>query len=222
MIFGKIEYLNLLPFHLFLKRHLRHSAEKMAWQKRGSVPAAINRAFRARRVDAAVISSVRSGGCRCTDFGIVAEGEVWSVLLLPGEGAPDAESDTSNALAEVLGLQGRVLIGDKALRYRLENPEAGIDLAQAWREREGLPFVFARLCATPRHIGRLERLTTRFFAHPPKIPHRILVKEARKRGIGADALRDYLKKIHYRLGWREKRALKRFLTLVGNGRQRLS
>jgi chorismate dehydratase len=213
MIFGKIEYLNLLPFHVFLKRHLRHSAEKKAWLKRGSVPADINRAFRARRIDAAVISSIRSRGCRCSDFGIVADGEVQSVLLLPGPARSDRESDTSNALARVLGLEGEVLIGDKALRFFLEHPGEGIDLAAAWKAREGLPFVFARLCAHPRHIRRIERLSRLFFSRPVRIPHRILVEEAKKRGIPVSRLREYLGKIHYRLGWREKRALQRFLRL---------
>jgi len=214
MVFGKIEYLNLLPFHLFLKRYLRHSIEKKAWQKRGSVPAEINRAFRARRIDAAVISSIKSRGCRCTDFGIVADGEVQSVLLLPGASRQDRESDTSNMLAKVLGLEGEVIIGDKALRFYLERPGEGIDLAAAWKAREGLPFVFARLCAHPRHIRRLDRITKAFFARPQKIPHRILLQQAERRGIGVDPLKTYLEKIHYRMGWREKRALKRFLRLA--------
>jgi len=211
MIFGKIEYLNLLPFHLFLKRYLRSGVEKKAWLKRGSVPSRINRAFRSGRIDAAVISSVKSRGCRCSDFGIAADGEVQSVLLLPGEGRADRESDTSNALAKVLGLEGEVLIGDKALRYQLDHPGEGVDLAAAWKAKEGLPFVFARLCAHPRHIRRIRRLTRLFFAKPTKIPYRILKEEARKRGITPAQLQSYLEKIHYRLGWREKRALKRFL-----------
>jgi len=211
MIFGKIEYLNLLPFHLFLKRYLRNSVEKKAWLKRGSVPSDINRAFRARRIDAAVISSVKSRGCRCSDFGIAADGEVQSVLLLPGAPRRDRESDTSNALAKVLGVEGEVIIGDKALRYRIEHPGAALDLAALWKEREGLPFVFARLCAHPRHIGRIRRLTRLFFAKPTRIPYRVLRAEARKRGITPEQLQTYLERIHYRLGWREKRALKRFL-----------
>ena len=214
MIFGKIEYLNLLPFHIFLKRRLRSSAEKKAWLKRGSVPSAINRAFRSGRVDAAVISSVKSRGCDCVDFGIVADGAVQSVLLLPGRESADAESDTSNALAKVLGLRGEVVIGDKALVRYLRRPDGAVDLAEAWKAREGLPFVFARLCANPRHLGRVRNLAEEFFAHPPKIPYRILVREAHRRGITVPELKAYLQKIHYRIGWREKRALKRFLLLA--------
>ncbi|WP_353661697.1 MqnA/MqnD/SBP family protein [Hydrogenimonas sp. SS33] len=212
MIFGKIEYLNLLPFHIFLKKELRSSAEKMAWLKRGSVPSEINRAFHARRVDAAVISSIRSRGCRCVDFGIVADGEVQSVLLLPGAMHEDSASETSNALARVLGLRGKVIIGDRALQHHLRHPEGAIDLARAWKEREGLPFVFARLCAHPAHLARIEKLSRRFFAHPPRVPYRVLKKEAHRHGLSVRELREYLKKIHYRIGWREKKALKRFFS----------
>ena len=211
MIFGKIAYLNLLPFHMFLKRELRQSAEKKAWLLRGSVPSKINRDFEAGRIDAAVISSIKSRGRLCTDFGIVAEGEVMSVLLLPGGKKRDTDSDTSNALAAVLGLEGEVMIGDKALGYRLRHPDHGIDLAQAWKEQTGLPFVFARLCAHPRHIERVRRLAERFFAAPTKVPYAVLKKEAAAHGLTAHQLQRYLKKIHYRLGWREKRSLRLFM-----------
>lgn len=211
MIFGKIAYLNLLPFHMYLKRTLRHSTEKKAWLMRGAVPSQINRDFEAGRVDAAVISSVKSQGRLCADFGIVADGEVMSVLLLPGETKRDADSDTSNALASILGLEGEVMIGDKALRYRLEHPGEGIDLAQAWKEKTGLPFVFARLCAHPKHIKRIRRLSARFFIFPPKVPYSLLKKEAAAHGLTVSQLKHYLGKIHYRLGWREKRALRLFL-----------
>jgi chorismate dehydratase len=213
MIFGKIEYLNLLPFHIFLKRYLRHSSEKKAWQLRGSVPSQINRAFIAKRVDAAVISSIKSRRYHCSDFGIVADGEVQSVLLIPGDTQTDKESDTSNQLAKVLGLQGKIIIGDKALRFWLEHPDSAIDLATAWKAQEGLPFVFARLCAHPPHCQRIQKMTEAFFKAPPKIPYRILRDAAHKHGLTPRQLQNYLQHIYYKLGWREKRALYRFFTL---------
>jgi predicted solute-binding protein len=102
------------------------------------------------------------------------------------------------------------MIGDKALRYRLEHPDEGIDLAQAWKEKTGLPFVFARLCAHPKHIKRIRRLSARFFNSPPKVPYSLLKKEAAAHGLTVSQLKNYLDKIHYRLGWREKRALRLF------------
>ncbi len=214
MIFGKIEYLNLLPFHIFLKRRLRSSTEKSAWLKRGSHPAKVNREFMAGRVDAAVISSVKSRGCRCTDFAIIANGEVRSVLLLPGPKKNDTESDTSNMLAKVLGLEGEVIIGDKALRRYYQNPSEAIDLSLAWKEREGLPFVFARLCAHPPHFLRIEKLSRRFFVSRPKIPSYILKKAAAVHGVTPAEVKAYLELIYYKMGWREKIALERFLRLA--------
>ena len=213
MIFGKIEYLNLLPFHIFLKRYLRNSSEKKAWTLRGSVPSRINRIFEAKRVDAAVISSIKSRRYRCSDFGIVADGEVQSVLLIPGESKSDIESDTSNQLANVLQLKGRVLIGDKALRLWVKDPNGAIDLASAWKEKEGLPFVFARLCAHSPYETRIKKMTKIFFKSPPKVPYRILRNEAQKKGVTIKQLQNYLDKIYYRLNWREKKALKRFFML---------
>jgi len=58
MIFGKIEYLNLLPFHVFMKRFTRSSAAKMAMEYKKNVPAVINKKFKKRDVHAAFISSV--------------------------------------------------------------------------------------------------------------------------------------------------------------------
>ncbi len=214
MIFGKIEYLNLLPFHIFLKRRLRSSAEKSAWQRHGSVPSRINRAFMTGRVDAAVISSIKSRRCRCTDFGIIADGRVQSVLLLPGRQKNDTESDTSNVLAKVLGLQGEVLIGDKALHYYHRHPGRAIDLAAEWKKREKLPFVFARLCAHSSHFSRIEKLSRDFFAAPPKIPSYILKKEAARHGVTPAEVKAYLRLIYYRMGWPEKKALKRFFRLA--------
>ncbi|WP_456432500.1 MqnA/MqnD/SBP family protein [Nitratifractor sp.] len=208
MIFGSISYLNLLPFQVYMKRRTPSTqfAQMLRWRR--GVPSAINRRFRQGRIHAAFISSIESGRCRCTDLGIVADGSVQSVLLLPGERGIDPASATSNVLAEVLGLQGRVLIGDAALRHLLSGGE-GIDLAQVWKERTGLPFVFARLCYNRRgrQIGKLAR---GFGSKEWKIPRYILEREAKKRRITPQQLRWYLEHIDYRLGWREKKGLKLF------------
>ncbi len=214
MIFGKIDYLNLLPFHMFLKRRLKSSSEKSAWRRHGSVPSSVNRAFFGRRVDAAVISSIKSRGLKCTDMGIVADGEVRSVLLLPGTDEKDIESDTSNALAKVMGLKGRVLIGDKALRYYLSSKDEFCDLSLEWKRREALPFVFARLCAHPRYFKRIEKLSEEFLSKPQKVPIYILKKKAMEHGISCKDLKEYLALIYYRIGWRERRSLGRFLRLT--------
>ena len=145
MLFGSISYLNLLPFQLFLKQHISDNASKMAFRYKRAVPSKINKALQRREINAAFISSVTSKKCKCTDLGIIANKKVYSVLLLKGEDASDPASASSNHLAKILDLQGQVLIGDAALQYYLSGGE-GIDLAEAWHEKTGLPFVFARLC----------------------------------------------------------------------------
>ena len=212
MLFGSISYLNLLPFQLFLKRQLRDSASKMAFRYKRAVPSQINRSLKRREINAAFISSIESKKCKCTDLGIIANQRVYSVLILEGENESDPASATSNRLATVLGLQGKVLIGDAALKYYLEGGK-GIDLAEAWYKKTGLPFVFARLCYN-RHRRSIEELAKKFAQKKVKIPQYILKKEAKKRGITAKQLSWYLEQIYYTMGYKEKRSLKKFLSAI--------
>ena len=211
MLFGSISYLNLLPFQLFLKQRLRDNASKMGFRYKRAVPSQINRSLKRREINAAFISSVESKKCKCTDLGIIANKNVYSVLLLEGENEKDPASATSNRLAKVLDLRGKVLIGDAALKYYLEGGK-GIDLAEAWYAKTGLPFVFARLCYN-QHGRSVEKLA-RTFAHTKvRIPQYILKKEAEKRGVTAKQLSWYLEHIYYRMDWKAKRSLKKFLSL---------
>jgi len=211
VIFGSISYLNLLPFQVFLKRALPRSQTQQSIRFRRDVPSTINRAFKRRHVNAAFISSITSGKCRCTDLGIIADGPVYSVFVVPGKDETDTESATSNILAKVLGLHGKVVIGDKALHSFLLGTE-GIDLALQWKEKTGLPFVFARLCYN-RYRGKIEALASNFARQHIKIPQTILKKEANKRGISPKELLWYLDHIHYRMDHRSKKSLRRFLKL---------
>jgi chorismate dehydratase len=211
MLFGSISYLNLLPFQLFLKRYLRSNAAKMSFRYKRAVPSQINRALKRKEVNAAFISSVESGRSRCTDLGIIAYKNVHSVFLIEGSHEKDPASATSNRLATVLELKGRVLIGDAALKYYLDGGQ-GIDLAEAWYEKTGLPFVFARLCYN-RHGQTIEKLAKTFTRSKVKIPQYILKKESKKRGITPKQLLWYLEHIHYEMDWKAKRGLKKFLSM---------
>ncbi|MDR2151277.1 MAG: hypothetical protein LBO72_00500, partial [Helicobacteraceae bacterium] len=177
MIFGRIDYLNLLPFYVFLKRY-RPRMLQMSNFKKGP-PSAINRLYKRRLIDAGVISSVRSRGQKGANIGIIARRAVTSVLVLEGEFQADSESETSNALAKLLSLKGRVAIGDKALKLFVDGAEA-IDLALEWQARYKAPFVFARLCYTSgdRLIKRIER---QFFRRMTRrVPQYILQDRAKK------------------------------------------
>ena len=209
MIFGKIEYLNLLPFHVFMKRFTRSSQEKMSMQYYKNVPSAINTRFISRKADAAFISSIAAKKYAHVGLGIIAKKEVLSVLLVPqNEYEKDSASASSNALAKVLGLEGKVMIGDRALSYFFEGKEH-IDLAQEWHKRYGLPFVFALLC-----FHKEEKLYTKiehkFLKAPVKVPQYLLQKASKKTGISPNNILYYLKYISYDLDTSAQRGLKLF------------
>ena len=209
MLFGSIGYLNLLPFQVFLKKHISHNASKMSFNYNRAVPSTINKAFKNRSIHAAFISSVESRKCKCTELGIIAHKKVYSVLLLEGKNQTDPASATSNQLAKVLNLQGQVLIGDDALKHYLDGGE-GIDLAEVWYNKTSLPFVFARLCYN-KHGDSVQKLAHTFARKKTKIPQYILKHEAKKRGITPKELTWYLKHIYYDMDWKSKKSLKLFL-----------
>jgi chorismate dehydratase len=188
---------------VYLKRHTNIKLFK------SGVPSKVNELFQRKKVNAAVVSSIVSKKYRCTDLGIIAEKKVYSVLLLPGENAKDPASETSNALAHILDLQGKVLIGDAALKHYL-NTKEGIDLAEEWYKKTGLPFVFARLCFH-KDETYLTRLASNFTKTKVRIPQYILKKEGKKRGIAPKEILWYLDHIKYQMNHKSKRSLKLFL-----------
>ena len=213
MIFGKIEYLNLLPFHIFMKRSSRSSQGQHSLHYKRGVPSEINKAFKTRRVDAAFISSIATRRCQCLDLGIASKKEVKSVLLIPGENKLDNESATSNVLAKVMGLEGEVIIGDKALKHYLKHRDDGaIDLAKLWYERQKLPFVFARLCYHGK-ATQYKKMSKSFLRCSHKIPQYILEASSQKTGIAKSDILDYLELIDYKLDPHAILSLKRFLRL---------
>ena len=131
MIFAKIDFINLLPFYIFIKKNINSSQIKQIINYKKSYPSVINKQFKKRSIDAAFISSIKSKRCKCLDLGIVAKKEVLSVLALKGDFKKDQQSDTSNALALALDIKGEILIGDKALHYyHNSNDKDFIDLAK--------------------------------------------------------------------------------------------
>jgi len=185
------------------------NASKMFLHYKRAVPSTINKALKRREVNAAFISSIESKKCKCTDLGIIAHKKVYSVLLLEGNNQADPASATSNQLAKVLNLQGQVLIGDAALKHYLDGGE-GLDLAEEWYNKTGLPFVFARLCYN-KHERSIKKLAKTFAKSKIKIPQYILKREAKKRDITPKQLTWYLDHIYYELDWKAKKSLKLFL-----------
>ncbi len=215
MLFGKIDYINLAPFHVFLKRYIQNSQLKQSIEYKKSYPSKINSLFKKRKIDAAFISSIESkrGNFTCFNAGIIAHKEIRSVLVKKGKYSKDSESATSNALAKVLGIDGEVIIGDKALRVYIEDKESYIDLAQKWYLKNHLPFVFARFCVSKNRCY-YQKLITAFLQKEVKIPYYIAKKYAKKRDIPLFEMKAYLKLVHYDMDYKSQRSLRKFLKQV--------
>ena len=215
MVFGKIEYLNLLPFHIFMKRFLRHSSAKLAMEYYKGVPSNINKKFKSKKVDGALISSINSKKCKKPKLGIVAKKNVNSVLVIPKNTTKkDSESETSNKLADILKIDGEVIIGDKALRYYLYHDDY-IDLALEWHKRYNLPFVFATLCFN-KETKLIKNMQKNFYHKNSsiKIPQYLLKKASSKTNIPTKEIKRYLKLISYNLDKKSLNSLKVFLQKV--------
>ena len=218
MRFGAIQYLNLLPFYVFMKQNLRtNSSKKLLFYKRG-VPSKINSIYKKKKVDCAFISSIRSQNENCSNLGIVARKEVLSVISIRGQEIQDIESETSNNLANVLNIKGKVLIGDKALKYWFDNnsTDSNIeDLALTWQKRHhNLPFVFARLCFNREYNNFYKILFRKFSNTKVRIPFYVLKQKADKLGITTDELKLYFTKISYKIDKKASKSLKIFFREV--------
>lgn len=214
MIFAKIDFINLLPFYVFIKKNIQSSQIKQIINYKKSYPSAINKKFKKRQIDAAFISSIASQNTNALDIGIVAQNEVLSVLALTGKYEKDYQSDTSNALAKVLGVEGKIIIGDKALQHyhNVDNKDF-IDLAQQWKEKYNLPFVFARLCFN-KNEKILKNISNKFLNTKVKIPQYILKQYMDRSGLTAKQIQEYLTKISYKISYKEKKSLKLFFKLT--------
>ena len=202
---GHIDYINLLPFHIFLKKYYHYYTTKKSY------PAKINQMFDKKIVNSAFISSIKSKNKKCFDAGIIANKKVLSVLVCNGENRDDFESNTSNILAKILKQEGEVIIGDKALK-RYHSDETCKDLATLWFEKYQLPFVFARFCVN-KDSKKHQKMVQKFLKTKIFIPQYIL-KKYTKRGVSEKQIKEYLNLIKYQMDWKEKKSLKKFLKLA--------
>ena len=60
MIFSKIDFINLLPFHIYIKKNIKSNQLKSSIEYKKSYPSAITQKFKNRKVDSAFISSIAS------------------------------------------------------------------------------------------------------------------------------------------------------------------
>jgi len=212
VIFGKIDYINLAPFHVYLKQHIKNSQFKQSIEYKKSFPSDLNKKFKRRQIDAAFISSIESrrGNFSCLNAGIVAKKEIQSVLVKKGAKKEDSHSATSNALAKVLGIEGEVIIGDKALKLYCENQDIYIDLAKEWYKKHGMPFVFARFCMV-KHKRYYKNLINGFLKSRVKVPQYVLNRYVKRSGIECKNIKAYLKLVSYNIDRKSEKSLKLFL-----------
>lgn len=175
-------------------------------------------------------------------LGIAARGEVGSVLLVsrvPLEEirtlAAHTASRTSVALARLLlaerwGVRPRVVpfrppveamlaeaeaaivIGDPALHVRGRSGHREVDLAAAWVEWTGLPFVFAVWGVRSTAPAGLEALLEASLAYAREHWQDLVPRWAEAHGVGREEARRYLEEnLTYQLGEREREGLEEFL-----------
>lgn len=214
MIFGKIDYLNLLPFHVFLKRSSLQNSFKKSIEFKKDVPSKLNKALYRKKIDSAVISSIESRRKKYKklDMGVVAKKEVISVLVRKNSNfLLDPASMTSNMLSKVLKLKGEIIIGDRALRaYLCDGKDKFYDMGEVWNKKRNLPFVFARFCYT-KNGDFYKKIVSKFLKTNVKIPQYILQNYSKSREISPKNIKWYLKYITYKINKKEKIALKIFL-----------
>lgn len=219
MRFGKIDYLNLLPFEVFIRSYPKPSQFQLFYNKRKSYPSRLNQEFLFSRIDAGFVSSIvalrsKRERFQATNVGIIARKKVMSVICLPQERGDDYQSATSNALLRVLGLTGRVLIGDRALVEVLKMQSKGRDaiywdMGEMWVQRERLPFVFGRLCVR-KNREFYARLIQAFVREKTRIPYFILKKAESKSGIECKEILKYLDNLSYKLDKKAQIGMNRF------------
>ena len=229
---GRISYANMAPFFFAL----RSEVEEVT-----GVPREINRLLLAGELDAAPISSIEYA--RNADrlrllprLCVSSDGEVGSVAVFasrPLESvrtlAVTPESATSVVLARTLladaehvrlgeEADGTLLIGDAALRRSLSEPGSAHDLGALWRERTGLPMVYALWAASESVAGDVAaELEDTLLASVRLARDRRddLAREAAERhGFPPAALARYFAGLRYELGPRERAGLRRFLELA--------
>jgi chorismate dehydratase len=228
---GRISYVNMAPVFF------RVDADVEEIQ---GVPTELNQRLLDGELDAAPISSIEYA--RHADslrllprLCVASEGAVDSIQLVSKKPleqvrvvAVTPESATSVVLTKVLlpeavhvplgeDSDARLLIGDAALKSAFEDPTPHYDLGRLWRDRTGLPMVFAVwACPEPVQPGLVEledalvASVRRARAEPEVLAH----EAAARYGYPAGFLARYFEKLRYRFGPRERAGLMTFLELA--------
>jgi len=230
---GRISYVNMAP--LFWR--LDAAVEEVP-----GVPTALNAALLAGEVDLAPISSIEYARNAerlriLPRLCVSSEGAVDSIQLVSraplasiASVAVTPESATSVALIRILlpeaehvplddaeTADATLLIGDAALQSMFEDPTPHHDLGRLWRERTGLPMVYAVFaCADPPppELAVLEDALLAAHEAARTNPEQLAREASARYGYPAGFLARYFEKLRYRFGPRERAGLLTFFELA--------
>ena len=232
---GRVDYINTFPLAWSLARHLGDGlAEEVV-----GVPTTLNALLRAGDVDVANVSSVEyarnhSEYVLLPSLCVGSDGAVESVQLVTDVPLPAVRSisvtgqsassvvlvrtlfPTAEIRAEGEMADARLMIGDEALRSAFDDPSPHHDLGALWRERTGLPMVFAVWAArvgTPG-LDELDRALAGAVADAHEHSADVARAAATRYGYPAGYLARYFEKLRYRFGERERAGLARFFELA--------
>ncbi len=232
---GRVDYINTFPLAWSLARHLGDGlAEEVV-----GVPTTLNALLRAGDVDVANVSSVEYARNHAEyvllpSLCVGSDGAVESVQLVTDVPLPavrsisvTGQSASSVVLVRTLfptaeirdegePADARLMIGDEALRSAFDDPAPHHDLGALWRERTGLPMVFAVWAArvgTPG-LDELDRALAGAVADAHEHSADVARAAATRYGYPAGYLARYFEKLRYRFGERERAGLARFFELA--------
>jgi chorismate dehydratase len=228
---GRISYVNMAPIFFGLDAPVREVP---------GVPTDLNRRLLAGEIDLAPISSIAYA--RDADalrilprVAVCSEGAVDSIQLISRTPLPRVrtiavtpESATSVVLLRVLvpdaehvplgeDADATLLIGDAALKSMFEDPTPHYDLGRLWRERTGLPMVFAVFaCPHPPPDGVVGVEDALLAAHRENRaePERLARAASERYGYPPGFLARYFEKLRYDFGPRERAGLLTFFELA--------
>jgi chorismate dehydratase len=228
---GRIGYVNMAPVFYRLEADVEEIV---------GVPTELNRALLDGTCDLAPISSIEYA--RNADrlrilprLCVGSEGAVDSIQLVsraPLERvrtvAVTPESATSVVLTKVLlpeaehvplgeEAEAKLLIGDAALKSAFEDPTPHYDLGRLWRDRTGLPMVFAVWAApepTPSELGELENALVASVRLARAEPEQLAYESSERYSYPPGFLARYFEKLRYSFGPRERAGLLTFLELA--------
>ena len=238
---GRVSYINTFPVEWALSRHLDPGEVREV----AAVPTELNRLLAAGELDVANVSSIEYANnperyVLLPSLCIGSDGAVESVQLVTQLPLPAVrsvavtrDSATSVMLVRILVPQAEILdqdadadakllIGDAALRSAFADPTPHHDLCVLWRERTGLPMVFAVwACLEPLADGlaELEDALVASVRRARAEPEQLAFEAAERYGYPAGFLARYFEKLRYRFGPRERAGLYTFLELARDAGQ---